>query len=220
MVKRSSKLVYRPRRNARRRPARRMRISRSPRVFSQTFTEVLTTGSIPVNAGGVFYTTFDQIPQCGQYALLYKQFCIKKLEVTLMPRLNSYDPNTAGGTGLSFWAPRIAFSIDDTPAVVNPTSELDVLTDNGVKVFSLVKPLKMTCYPKPSISSINGADGNPVATRQRKMVWFNQRNAEVGNDGWSVPHGNIRYWISANPLLGDFQFDVYYKITFSCRDPA
>lgn len=186
-----------------------------------TFTEVFTTGSIPVNAGGTFYTAFSQIPQCAQYATLYKQFCIKKLQVTLMPRLNSFDPNTAGGTGLSFWAPRIAYSIDDTPSVINPTSELDVLTDNGVKVLSLgSKPIKMTCYPKPSINSIESGSGNPVSTRQRKIVWFNQRNTEVGNDGWSVPHGNIRYWISANPLLSDYQFDVYYKVTFSVRDPA
>lgn len=198
---------------------------RLPRPMSlrgreQVYTEVFTTGSIPVNAGGTFYTTFSQIPQCGQYALLYKQFCIKKLEVTLMPRLNSYDPNTAGSVGASFWAPRIAYSIDDTPSVINPTSELDVLTDNGVKVVSLTKPIKMTCYPKPSINSIESGSGNAVSTRQRKLVWFNQRNAEVGNDGWSVAHGNIRYWISSNPLLGDYEFDVYYKVTFACRDPA
>lgn len=199
---------------------RRMRVARPLRVYSQTFTEVYTTGSIPVNAGGVFSTTFSAIPQCAQYATLYKQFCIKKLEVTLMPRLNSYDPNTAGSVGLSYWAPRLAYSIDDTPSVINPTSELDVLTDNGVKVVSLgSKPIKMTCWPKPSISSVN-VDGGKVATRQRKMVWFNQRNGEVTDDGWSVPHGNIRYWISSNPLLSDYQFDVYYKVTFACRDPA
>lgn len=214
----------RRRMNRKRRAAGRRRAARSVRknikTMSHTFTEVFTTGSIPVNAGGTFYTTFSQIPQCAQYATLYKQFCIKKLQVSLMPRLNSFDPNTAGGTGLSFWAPRIAYSIDDTPNVISPTSELDVLTDNGVKVVSLGnKPIKMTCYPKPSIGSTT-VDGSTVATRQRKLVWFNQRNTEVGNDGWSVPHGSIRYWISANPLLSDYQFDVYYKITFAVRDPA
>lgn len=208
--------------NRRRRAANRRRGNRKSniRTLSHTFTEVLALDSLPVNAGGVFYTTFSQIPQAASYAALYKQFCIKKLQVTLMPRLNSFDPNTAGGTGLSFWAPRIAYSIADTPSVMNPTSELDVLTDNGVKVVSLGnKPVKMTCYPKPSVAMI-GADSNPVAVRQRKAVWFNQRNAEVANDGWSVPHGNIRYWISANPLLSDYQFDVYYKVTFAVRDPA
>lgn len=212
----------RRRMNRKRRAAGRRRAARKNiKTVSHTFTEVLTTGSIPVNAGGVFYTTFSAIPQAASYAALYKQFCIKKLQVSLMPRLNSYDPNTAGSVGLSYWAPRIAYSIADTPAVVNPTSELDVLTDNGVKVLTMGnKPIRMTCYPKPSISVISGADGNPVAVRQRKQVWFNQRNTEVANDGWSVPHGNIRYWISANPLLSDFQFDVYYKITFAVRDPA
>lgn len=189
------------------------------RTMSHTFTEVFNNGNIPVNAGGTFYTTFSSIPQAAYYANLYKQFCIKKLEVTLMPRVNSFDPNTAGGTGLSFWEPRIAYSIADTPNVINPTAEGDVLTDNGVKLRSLSKPLKITCYPKPSVGLTN-IDGAPVAVRQRKAMWFNQRNNEVGNDGWSVPHGSIRYWISANPLLGDYQFDVYYKVTFAVRDPA
>lgn len=208
--------------NRKRRAAGRRRAARKNiKTVSHTFTEVLTTGSIPVNAGGVFYTTFSQIPQAASYAALYKQFCIKKLQVTLMPRLNSYDPNTAAAVGLSYWAPRIAYSVADTPNVANPTSELDVLTDNGVKVVSLgSRPLRMTCYPKPSISALEAGSGNPVAIRQRKTIWLNQRNNEVTDDGWSVPHGNIRYWISANPLLSDYQFDVYYKITFAVRDPA
>lgn len=213
----------RRRMNRKRRAAgRRRRAARKNiKTMSHTFTEVFSTGSIPVNAGGTFYTTFSAIPQCASYAALYKQFCIKKLQVTLMPRLNSYDPNTAGSVGLSYWAPRIAYSIADTPNVINPTSEADVLTDNGVKVLSMgSKPIRMTCYPKPSINVIETGSGNPVAVRQRKTLWFNQRNTEVGNDGWSVPHGNIRYWISSNPLLSDFQFDVYYKVTFAVRDPA
>lgn len=186
----------------------------------RTFTEVYNAGGLSVNSGGVFTTTMSAIPQAGQYAALYKQFCIKKLEVTLIPRLNSFDPNTAGGTGLSFWLPRIAYSVDDSPDVLPPLSELDVLTDNGVKLVSMDKPIKMVCYPKPSIQSIESGSGNPVATRQKKQVWFNHRNPDVAADGWSVQHGSIRYWISANTLLSDFQFDVYHKVTFACRDPA
>lgn len=220
-------MAPRTRRPRARRPRRRQyggnkfnRLRRQAMVYSQTYTEVLPAGNIQCNAGGVFVVRFADIPQASNYMTLYKQFCIKKLQVMLLPRLNSYDANTTLSVATSYWVPRISYSIDDTPLVVAPANETSVLTDNGCKILTLDKKRSITCYPKPNIASVDPTIGTAVATRQRKTIWLNTSNPEVGNPGDMVQHGAIRYWVAANPLYNDYQFDVYYKVTFQMRDPA
>lgn len=215
------------RRNRRRGPPRRRqygskfgRIRRNLMSYSKTFTEVLSAGNIQMNTGGQFVCRFNDIPQAGQYAALYKQFCIKKLQVMLLPRLNSFDANTTASVGTSYWVPRLAFSVNDTPGTTIPLSEVDVLQDNGARVVSLVNKKTLVCYPKPSIGSIDLGLGAVAATRQRKQVWLNTGNSDTTNNGQNVQHHGITYWLTGNPLYNEFMFDVYYKITFQMRDPA
>lgn len=213
-----------PRRGRRRQGRKRMtwrpRRKVTVRKYSPTYTEIVAAGNIQANNGGQFVCRFVDIPQQAQYSSLYKQFCIKKLSVMLLPRLNSFDANTALAVGTSYWAPRLTYSVDDTPSTTIPGSELDVLSDNGAKVVSLTNKRTLTCYPKPSIGSIDTQLGSVVATRMRKAVWLNTNSADVANSGVNVQHHGIRYWLTGNPLYNDFMFDVYYKITFQLRDPA
>lgn len=188
------------------------------RVYSQTYTEVLSAGDVQTNSGGVFVCRFMDLPQAASYRALYKQFCIKKLQVMILPKFTEFQ---AGSPPVNFLqVPRLAYSIDDTPALSTPATELQVLTDNGARVLSMKNKITLTCYPKPSVASIDIAAAAAVATRQRKAVWLNTDNADVTNGGESVKHGGIRYYISGNPLYNEYQYDVYFKITFQMRDPA
>lgn len=193
----------------------------SRRSYSPVFSEVLSAGNISTNAGGQFICNFASVPQAANYSVLYKQFCIKKLEVMILPRLNSFDANNAALTGTAYWQPRIAYAIDDTPSTSNPGSELDVLQCNGAKVVALTgKKVTISCRPKPSIGSQDMVNGGNVSTRIRGPVWLNTDSVDVSYSGVNVGHGAIRYWISANPLFTEMQFDVYFKITFQLRDAA
>lgn len=210
-----------------RRPRRRQyggnkfnRIRKSSMAYSRVFTEVLNAGNIQLNTGGTFVCRFNDIPQAGQYAALYKQFCIKKLQIMLLPRLNSYDANTTASVATSYWVPRLVYSVDDTPGLQVPPTEISVLTDNGAKIVPLTNKATLTCWPKPAIGSQDIFSGTLVATRQRKMVWLNTESVDVSNNGQNVQHNGIRYFLSGNPLYNEFVFDVYYKITFQMRDPA
>lgn len=192
--------------------------ARQARVYSQTYTEVLQAGDVQTNTGGVFLCRFMDIPQNASYSNLYKQFCIKKLQVMLLPKFTEY---TAGAPAANFLqVPRLVYSVDDTPGLQAPTNEISVLTDNGAKVLSMKNKITLTCYPKPNIASIDLAATAAVATRQRKAVWLNTQSGDVTNSGETVQHGGIRYYISGNPLFNEYQYDVYYKITFQMRDPA
>lgn len=208
--------AYRKKRAA----AKRQRRYRKMAPKYPTFTETIEAGSVQVGTGGVWKTQFNSLPQNVPYSQLYKQFCIKKLQVILLPSFTGADSALlTSGTEMA----RLAFAIDDTPSVLTPTSELDVITANGSKIVSAGRKVVINCRPKPDLMSVGDNQPQPVhvATRIRGNVWLNTDNSAVNNSGTAVPHGSIRYWVSGAPLsLAYTQFTVYYKVTFSLRDPA
>lgn len=215
-----------PRRNRQRRSAgrrkpwyMRKRVAKR-KTYNPTFSETFNAGGLQLNSGGMFRVRFNDIPQRADYAALYKQFAIRRMKVTIVPRLNSFDPNV-NGVAASIWQPRIVYAVNDTPITLNPAAEIDVLTDNGCKIRTLNnKPLSISCVPKPELV-MNDLAGNRITMRQKKLVWLNLDSPDTNYNGQDVLHSGISYWISGNPsIAGDFVFDVYIKVTFSVRDPA
>lgn len=216
-IKRGMKKVQR-----RRYPIRRRLPLARPVSSTRTFTETLDAGVINCNAGGEFKVSFDSIPQYQEYAKLYRQFCIKKLTVMLLPLYTQSEINTALGT-LDYQATRVAFAVNDTPETFNPTSELEVLQSNGSKVVLGHKKITMSCWPKPDLTmtSVGAIVNSYVAVRQRKALWLNTTATGNAYDGQSITHSGISYWVSNNLAnLSVPVFKVYYKVQFALRDPA
>lgn len=195
------------------------------RTFVETFRAPSPTGvgffQIVQNNGGLFDVTYNMLPQAAQYSSLYRSFAIKKLEVILIPRYTEVDMNTALG-GINNYAPRIAWSVNDTPYQDVPVSEQDVLEDNGGKVAVLNKKLVLTCYPKPSLAA-QSQNNALAAFRTRKLVWLNSGaiDNELLTNGVNVSHGSIAFWCAGNPANAQTPIaDVYYRLTFAMRDPA
>lgn len=196
----------------------RKRVGRKPVIH--TFTETLQASPLPSGGGGIFSTRFNDLPQAAQYATLWKQFCIRKLEVMIVPKFNSF--GVTGNVANSYWQPRITYAVNDTPSLLTPATELDVLTDNGCKTKVINnKPLRITCYPKPEFISTD-LTGARVVTRQRKMIWFNTGNTDVAFSGQNVVHTGIQYFVTGNTPGAPVEelADVYYKVTISMRDAS
>lgn len=214
-------MYRRGRRVAKRAPARkrmgyRKRYPR--RSTNPTFTEMLEVSPIQTNTGGRFTCRFLDLPQNSNYSVLYKQFCIKKLQVILLPNFGAVDPALlTSGMNTS----RFTFAVNDTPSTVNPVSEVDVLASNGAKVVLGSKKIVINCRPKPDILNPTGKDAALFATRIRGATWLNTDSGQVVNTGTGIDHGSISWWCSNAPFSTPItQFNVYYKITFSLRDPA
>lgn len=188
----------------------------------RTFTETIQASPIYTNTGNVFSCRFIDIPQHTEYSTLFKQFCIKKMKVILLPNYTEVDPNNAIGlTTFNLTQPRLTYAIDDSPNLTAPTSELDVLQSNGAKIRNAGKKLEITFKPKPNIASLEASLGAYVGLRQKADMWLNTDSSTVSYSGTGLQHCGVRYWlsgqVSAVPYL---QYNVYYKITFSVRDPA
>lgn len=206
------------RRRAKRRGAWRGKFRRARTMYgSRTFTEMVEASDIQVNAGGIFSVKFNSLPQATQYSSLYKQFCIKKLQVILLPNYGATDPSLIVSGTQNF---RLAFAVDDTPSLNVPSSELDVITANGSKVVVGQKKIVINCKPKPDLSILAPGIGY-VAMRQRSAVWLNTDATEVGNSGTGLTHYGIRYWVTGGPISPAYSaFKTFFKVTIGLRDPA
>lgn len=222
-------MVYtrrRPTRRMRRRTMRRRTVPRAPpRVRPQamrTFTEMVQLAPLVINTGGVLKFRMLDVPQRVRYGNLYSQFCFRKVKVVLLPKYGPAEPNAAlvGISAIDYQNGRLAFAVNDTPYRNPPGSEIDVLTDNGVKIVEGHKKITITCYPKPDVAMVDGASGAAVATRQRALQWFNFDNTELGASGEQVLHGGISWWLTNNSALGNLDaYDVFAYYTFAVRDP-
>lgn len=196
-------------------------LSRLP-TFVETYSKsVVTIAAGAGGAGGVFAARITDIPQLAQYANLYKQYRINWVKVMLVPdyNYNSVDRNAAqynatiptGYVGMS----RIAFAINDSPALVAPANEAAVLEDNGCKIRTIGTKWTCSFKPVPDVSTVSNTGGN-IATRQRYKQFFNFDTVTTGNNPL---HYGVSYWIThLNPGL-DVNYNVYYKVSFSLRDP-
>lgn len=188
-----------------------------------TFTETYSKATIGANVGGVFSARITDIPQIAQYATLYKQYRINWIKVMLVPVWN-YDSSDANAGAYNnanavpfFSAARIAYAINDSPGLVNPANETDVLTDNGCKIKPIKSKWSCSFKPVPDVSAISNAGANAVATRQKFRQWFNIDTVTTGNNPL---HYGVSYFITQNvPAGADGVFNVYYKVNFSLRDP-
>ena len=142
--------------------------------------------------------------------------------MVLLPKYGPAEPNAAlgGVTSVDLQNVRVAYAINTTPDKLVPTSELDVLTDNGSKVIVGHKRITVSCRPKPDLCMKDAFSNAFPAVRRRGLTWLNFNNPGTGSNGETIEHDGIAYWISqGNTAIAPFDaFDAYYYITFSVRD--
>lgn len=197
---------------------------RATKHLTVTETFQPTVSQVVSNSGVLFAVNMNMLPatQLAAYAQLYNQYCIRKLQVILVPRYDTADINTASG-GPGYYLNQFAYSITDTPDTLAPTTMLDVLEDNGCKIRTMTnKPIKLNCRPRAFIDAINSATTTQVAFKTGKIQWFNFSNSDTlaASSGQGITHGGIAFYTQNNAALQNINIaDVYYKLTFSVRDP-
>lgn len=185
-----------------------------------TFIETYNGGQVLANAGGQFTARISDIPQIVDYQALYQQYRINWIKVTLVPDFGGTDPNTynqnfVGGIPATANA-RIAWAINDTPALANPVNEADVLTDNGAKIRTLASMWSASFKPRPDKYTGDAGGGAGVPVREKFKQWLSFADLAGNNP----IHRGISYWITALTAGGGTQaYNVYYKVSFSLRDP-
>lgn len=169
------------------------------------------------NDGAILTVSMDQIPQLAQYSSLYQKYKILKATFICLPKFtNQEDQNAAqynnSNSTYGYGASRVVYAINDSPAQAKPTSELQVLQDNGCRIQMLSeKGVRVTCRPTPDTKDANGVQ----LTQRGKFINFATPN---------VPHFGVSMWMSQpftatgsaavlNSLYG------YIKITFQLSDP-
>lgn len=204
------------------RRVRRVRNWRSRHMLNPqpVFTETFTKSYIAPNAGNIFTFSIDEVPQLAQYSNLYTKYRILKAQVILLPNYAVQDQNQAEANGQSSIGlagmGRLVYAINDTAGSLVPTSEADVLKDNGCKIVPLSTKgvVKMSCRPTPVFTDSNGIQ----AAQTKKWLTFSNVSSP-----FDPKHYGISYWYS-QPLAGtgfatNNTLNVYVKLTFQLADP-
>lgn len=206
------------------------KVSLYPNAVYTASENVTLSGAISIPSGGntasgTFSVNMNMLPQITSYADLFRQFCIKRVTYTVVPRYGGADINAqlynqANSTpnGSKF---RFLYSVIDTPFVGAPGSEADMLQNNNVKIRYLNNNIiKIRQYnPKPDITVTSGSV--QVNSTSVAPQWFNLTGGQTTNGGQNVNHGNVQFYITTPGSFpnGIIVADVYAKITFSLRNP-
>lgn len=189
-----------------------------------TFTETYVGNPIPFQiqgtspsgasiAAGLIQVALNDIPQVAQYTSLYNQYCIRKVTAIMMPAYNVYDQPATGSSVTH--APRLVTAIQDSAQQVAPTSELDVLQDNSAKIKMFTKPCKFSWRPVAAVGN-TAVTGGALVAESRKNRWLSTEAITVAHAGLAfafttdTPVTNPATTVLAN---------VYFKVTFSLKDP-
>jgi len=251
MTRRVGRRAYRGRRAGplgRRAYRARRRIYRKAMYQSQLFTEtfkvntqaqpptvpgVLADGTIRIQAGtqftaGKFMVKMTDVPQIQNYANLYQFYKILKVQAIVIPKFSNADPNSAQYNQtlpVAAWENvRMVYAINDaTNDLATPTSELDVLEDNGCKIKALTRPLKINFAPKVAVDSSDPTTNNliPVQPKFRPWLGFGADDGNFQNSEAPL-HVGVDWVVSCdNTSTTEFLdvADVYFKVTFVCKDP-
>lgn len=201
-------------RKLRRRVAKPRRVPRGLMTNrSPVFTETYKHSTITQNLGNVLSVQISNIAQLAQYSSLYTKYRILKATFYWLPSYVAHDENNAINNAAAGQAwtgqGRVTWAVNDSPSVVAPATEADVLKDNICHIVPMKSKLTMTCRPKPDCLDANG-----VRTTTGQFINF----SAAGPD---AVHYGISYWYtqygggpaSTNPV------DIFCKLTFQCSDP-
>lgn len=188
------------------------------RMGSPTFTETVALATINTGTTGTYAellkVSMDMIPQYTDYQNLYNQFCIRSAQFILMPEYDQYDANNSSAAAVAaVTAPRFVYAINDSAQQATPTTEADVLSNNGCKIRMLDKPFRIRCSP---VAQVGLTDSNA------NLVYESKRNRWLSFGVASTAHVGVAYALTQtnpNTTLALPGVKVYAKITFSLRDP-
>lgn len=212
----------------------RRRIGNPQPTFVETYksSELFQVIAGSPGAGKTFKVRISDIPQSLQYFNLYKQYRINWVKVMLIPKLNTtaVDPNTYTQMGALPAGPlpamgqaRIVYAIQDSPNVPDPANENEVLQENGCKVKTFKTMWSCSFKPVPDVSQQSPAGAN-IWARQKYKQFFNFDPVLGGNN---PQHGGVSAWVTlpGTQVAGDpptvvpNDYYVYYKVSFTLRDP-
>lgn len=182
-----------------------------------TFTETFKVDPITYNETSAGNSTsqlinfIGQVPQIADYTNLYNQYCIRRVTAIFVPAYNTSDLNVPASIPVAI--PRMVYAIQNSAIPLNPTTESDVLQDNGAKIRMFDRPIKVSWRPQPATALAQVAGGF-AAVNTRGLKWFTTTDTAVVHQGLALSFTND-VPITGNPVLAQ----VYIKMTFSLRDP-
>lgn len=203
---------YAPKRRAirRKRYARRpnRRIRRRPTTYAfkrQMFYENLMIVP-PSGLGYTFSQPFSTISGSSDFTNLYDQYCIKKIVVKMIPKINSNVVSTGGVTAGNADLCQVHSAIDYDDALA-PTSVAPLVEYESYKMTRGSQIHTRVFTPRVELN-VGSSDSAP-----KSYQWL-----DCDNTG--IQHRGIKFWFSGpqSSVGTNLYFDMLVKVYFSCKN--
>lgn len=217
---RTSKKLYRPRKNARKGRKNFRKARDVPDMASLSVKRSLSVGGNQF-AGNTLYSLMNtqliDFPRACQVAAAYQHYRINKVTLTFKP---SFDTFTNGGASTK---PNLYHIIDKSGSI--PTnSTLEGLKQMGAKPRQLdEKNLIVSWRPSvlESVMVASGGAGGPASSKYNISPWLTTTADNVSPGAFSpsgVDHLGV-YWYLDQLLAGGYQYSVECEVQFQFKKP-
>lgn len=177
----------------------------------------------PAGTGKIFKVAISDLPQFAQYASMYNQYRINWVKILLIPDYNmkSADANAAtynlASVVQNYGQIRVVHAINDSPALGPPPNEGAVLTDNGCKIRALGSKWSVSFKPTPDVA-LTDRNNAAVWMKPKYRQFFNFNTTELGDN---PDHGSVQafFTLASDTPTSTIPCRVYYKVSFTLRDP-
>jgi len=184
-------------------------LARTLAAKNPTFTETFFHGQITAGTGGLWQPQFSSVPERADYAALYRSYKILKVEIIVLPESNVAQASL-GTAGIG----QLIFAVDPSAELATPASVVDVLNNNKVSMCLTDTSRRMRFTPVPAVSvGIIGGGGADTAVSIRPQ-WLS-----FDGSGMNVFHNGVTWWYQNSSAGANCTANVYFKLTFQCKDP-
>ena len=180
-----------------------------PHTFVRSFfqQEALTSLSTVNYIAAANGNYFNQMPNASEFAVLFDQYKIMKVEWTYTPR---FDSVALDASATPWTLPRF-YSVIDKDDSSTPTSLNQLMQYGNMKSQVFNKPVKITYVPNVAAQVY----GNLVSTGYAAKA-----NQYIDMSNLDVNHFGHKVWINLNntAMGANFKVDTMCRITFQCKN--
>lgn len=156
------------------------------------------------------------LPNYTDFVNLFDEYCIKKVEISVLPSYASASPSAA----VQSWIPWIIHAADYDD--VNSTGSTSLMQYTGAKFTQLLgsmgvpnAPVLRTLYPRPKVEVLTATAGNGIA-HIKGPVWIASSNS-------NTPHLGFKMCLDDSNAGGGLGvticgLNIICKYTIQCRD--
>lgn len=173
-------------------------------------------------ASGIITFHISDLLNFPSFKNMFDLYRLKGVKVQIMPKWTQQPLEGPGSVGASnIYLPNLYIAPNSDPYVPAPTSQSDLMNDDGAKVYRLGPRIINYYLRNPTPKIMDSANANPIPLTFSKRIspWLTTGGNSQTIDQSSVAHYGLRWYFDAsNSGQANVACDVFATYYFQCKE--